>query len=192
MGQAREGTPDETGVGRTKDDGAVTVQRKGPRTPCRRATPPASTMKRTLPATNKERALRTRDPRSGGAYVVDGRDNAWRSRAPAARQVVDGLRMEVWGQQKQSNDPRNNQHNPSAPTTGLRERANDTSRSTGCSGRQNAANRRSMRREERVTVQGPVKKQQLGGMSHRGIRNGRNLEWQNLHNKSVPNSAAVF
>ena len=29
-----------------------------------------------------------------------------------ARQVVDGLRTEVCGQQKQSNDPRNNQHNP--------------------------------------------------------------------------------
>ena len=35
---------------------------------------------------------------------------------------------------------------------GLRERGNDTSRSTGRSGRQNAA----MQREERVTVQGPV------------------------------------
>ena len=62
---------------------------------------------------------------SEGACVVDGRDNAWRSRAPgphahgnAARQVVDGLRTEVWGQQKQSNDPRNNQHNPNTPTTG--------------------------------------------------------------------------
>ena len=62
----------------------------------------------------RERALRTRDLRSGGAYVVGGQDNAWRSRAPgphahgnAARQVLDGLRTEVWGQQKQSNDPRN-------------------------------------------------------------------------------------
>ena len=84
-------------------------------------TPPASTR------TNRERALRTRDPRSGGAYVVDGQDDAWRSRAPgphahgnAARQVVDGLRTEVCGQQKQSNDPRNNQHNPNTPTTGRR------------------------------------------------------------------------
>ena len=40
---------------------------------------------------------------------------------------------------------------------GLRERGNDTSRSTGRSRRQNAATPRSMRREERVTVQGPVK-----------------------------------
>ena len=37
-----------------------------------------------------------------------------------------------------------------------------------CSGRQKAATRRNMRREERVTVQGPVKKQQPDGMSHRG------------------------
>ena len=55
----------------------------------------------------------------GGGYVVDGRDNAWRSRAPgphahgnAATQVVDGLRPEVWGQRKQSNDPCNSQRNP--------------------------------------------------------------------------------
>ena len=54
------------------------------------------------------------------------------------------------------------QHSPGTPTTGLR------SRSTGRSGRQNAATRRNMRREERVTVQGPVKKQRPNGMSHRG------------------------
>ena len=66
--------------------------------------------------------------------MVDGRDNAWRSRAPgphahgnAARQVVDSLRTEVCGQQKQSNEPRNNQHNPNTPTTGRRLRANGTS-----------------------------------------------------------------
>ena len=83
---------------------------------------------------------------------------------------MDGLRTEVCGQQKQSNDPRNNQHNPNTPTstTGLRERGNDTSRSTGRSGRQKAAIRCNIRREERVTVQGPVKKQQPDGMSHRG------------------------
>ena len=106
---------------------------------------------------------------------------------------MDGLRTEVWGQQKQSNDPRNNlQHNPqyancwapltrkrhipphyhspSTPTTGLRERGNDTNKSTGRSGRQNAATRRNMRREERVTVQGPIKKQQPDRMSHGGHR----------------------
>ena len=49
------------------------------------------------------------------------------SRAPGAhahgnteRQVVDGLRTEVCGQQKQSNDPSNNQHNLNMPTTGRR------------------------------------------------------------------------
>ena len=35
-------------------------------------------------------------------------------------------------------------------------------------GRQKAATRRNMRREERVTVQSPLKKQQPDGMSHRG------------------------
>ena len=60
----------------------------------------------------------------------------------------------------------NTQHTSSAPPTGPRERGNDTGRSTGRSGRQNAATRRNMRRDERVTVQGPVKEQQLHGMSH--------------------------
>ena len=45
---------------------------------------------------------------------------------------------------------------------------NDTSKSTGRSGRQKAATQRNMRREERVTVQGPVKEQQPDGMSRRG------------------------
>ena len=50
----------------------------------------------------------------------------------------------------------------------LRERGHDTSKSSGRSGRQNAATRRNMRREERVTVQGPVKKLPPDGMSHGG------------------------
>ena len=69
---------------------------------------------------------------------------------------------------QQSHDPRSNQHNPSTPTTGLCQRENDTSRSTGRSGRQNAATRRNVRREEWLTAQGPVKKQQTDGMAHRG------------------------
>ena len=49
--------------------------------------------------------------------MVDGPDSAWRNRAPGphrntARQAMDGLWTEVCGQQKQSNDPGNNQHNP--------------------------------------------------------------------------------
>ena len=48
------------------------------------------------------------------------------------------------------------------------ERGNATSKSTGRSGRQNAATRRNMRRDERGTVQGPVKEQQPDGMSHTG------------------------
>ena len=60
------------------------------------------------------------------------------------------------------------QHSPNTPTTGLRGRGNGTGRSTGRSGRQNAATQRNMRREERVTVQGPVKEQQPDGMSRGG------------------------
>ena len=59
-------------------------------------------------------------------------------------------------------------HSPGTPTTGLRERRNDTSGSTGRSGRQNAATRRNMRRDERVTVHGPVKEQQNPTECHTG------------------------
>ena len=82
--------------------------------------------------------MRARDPRSGGAQGVDGRYNMRRRGAPGphahgntVRQVVDDRRAVVRGQRKPSNDPRNNQHSPGTPTTGLRERGNDTSRSTG-------------------------------------------------------------
>ena len=64
------------------------------------------------------------------------------------------------------------QHSPGTPTAGLRERGNDTRRSTGRSGRQNAAPRRNMRREGRVTVQAPVEEQQPDGMSHGGVYRG--------------------
>ena len=82
---------------------------------------------------------------------------------------MDDRRAEVRGQRKPSNHPRRNQHSPGTPTTGLHERGNDTSKSTGRSGRQNAATRRNMRREERVTVQGPVKEEQPDGTSHKGV-----------------------
>ena len=72
------------------------------------------------------------------------------------------------GHRERTNGTRRNHHSPGTPTTGLRERGNATSRSTGRSGRQNAATRRNMRREERVTVQGPVKEPQPDGMSHGG------------------------
>ena len=57
--------------------------------------------------------------------MVDDRGNTWRSRAPGPhargnieRQVMDGLWTEARGQQKQSNNFRNNQHNLNMPTTG--------------------------------------------------------------------------
>ena len=80
------------------------------------------------------------------------------------------------------------QHSPNTPTTGLRERGNNTSKSTGRSGRQNAATRRNMRREDRVTVQGPVKEQQPDGMSHRG--RGR-LVWCALRHWGVPRGSSL-
>ena len=59
--------------------------------------------------------------------MVDGRDSAWRSRAPGplvyrntVRQATDGLWTEVRGQQKQSNDAGNNQHILNTPTIGHR------------------------------------------------------------------------
>ena len=55
-----------------------------------------------------------------------------------------------------------------APAHQPHERGNDTSRGTGRSGRQNAATQRNMRREERVTVQGPVKKQHNRTECHTG------------------------
>ena len=57
---------------------------------------------------------------------------------------------------------------PEHTNYGLCECGTDTSKSTSRSGQQKAATRRNMRREERLTVQGPVKEQQPDGMSHRG------------------------
>ena len=54
-------------------------------------------------------------------------------------------------------------------TTGHCEGGNDTSITTGRSGPQNAATRRNTRREERVTVQGPIKKEEPDGMLHGGM-----------------------
>ena len=57
---------------------------------------------------------------------------------------------------------------PSTPTLGPRQCEPDTSGITGPSGRQNTVPRRNMQREDRVTVQGPVKRQQPDGMSDGG------------------------
>ena len=115
---------------------------------------------------------------------------------------MDGLWTEAHGQQKQSNDPGTTsgtngtpchiQHSPNTPTTGLRERGNDTSKSTGRSGQQKVATGRNMRREERVTVQGPVKEQQPDGMSHRGFGIGEIWNDEIWHNNIVPKFAMVF
>ena len=46
------------------------------------------------------------------AGLPGGRSSRGGGKGNTERQVVDGLRTEVCGQQKQSNDPHNNQHNP--------------------------------------------------------------------------------
>ena len=80
------------------------------------------------------------------------------------------LNTQIIGRRWRANStPCHIQHSPNTPTTGLRERGNKTSKITGRSSRQKAATRHNMRREERVTVQGPVKEQQPDGMSHRGF-----------------------
>ena len=63
----------------------------------------------------------------GKGHMVDGRDSAWRNRAPGphahrntAGQATDGLWRQARGQQKQSNDPGNNQHILNTPTIGRR------------------------------------------------------------------------
>ena len=80
-------------------------------------------------------------------------------------------------------------------TTGLRERGNDTSGSTGRSGRQNAATRRNMRREERVTVQGPVKTQPPDGRGFSDVPSTRGLPLpesriRDTHEDEAPKIAA--
>ena len=51
-----------------------------------------------------------------------------------------------WAPLTRKRKPCHIQHSPGTPTTGLRERGNDTSRSTGRSGRQNTAADRTQRR----------------------------------------------
>ena len=133
---------------------------------------------------------------------MDGRYNARRSGAPgphahgnAATQVLrttGGRRRCVGSKPRQTTpattstpsirQPLGAANARTAPATsstapvhqrrGSRARGNDTSKSTGRSGRQNAATRRNTRRAERVTVQGPVKKLQPDGMSHGGWGGG--------------------
>ena len=79
---------------------------------------------------------------------------------PAATSTTPGT--PITGHRYRTNGIRRNRHSPGTPTTVLRECGNDTS------GRQNAATRRNMRRGERVTVQGPVKRQHNPTACHRG------------------------
>ena len=65
--------------------------------------------------------LRPGDPAPSWPPLGPARSRAYGAHAHenASRQVVDGLRTEVCGQQKQSNDPHNNQHNPTRAFAGV-------------------------------------------------------------------------
>ena len=118
-------------------------------------------------------------PRTGGG---GGRRNT-------ARHVVDNLNVEgEWAAKTVKRPPQQPTHTPSAPTTGPRKHGNNTTRNTGRSGCQNAATQSNMRRKERVTVQGPVKKPQLDEMSHRGAAGVHPLQAQAClyHSPPVP------
>ena len=98
-----------------------------------------------------------------GQRCVDSKN----SQTTPATTSTSSIRQLLGAADTQAAHPAPTNTTPRTSITGLRERGNDTSKSTGRSGRQNAATRRNMRREERVTVQGPVKEQQPDGMSHR-------------------------
>ena len=90
------------------------------------------------------------------------------SQTTPATTSTSSIRQLLGAADTQTAHPATSSTAPTHQTTGLCERRNDTSKSSGRSGRQNAATQRNMRREERVTVQGPVKEQQPDGMSHGG------------------------
>ena len=122
-----------------------------------------------LPTNRHRRAYWTLRDVCGGA-VDRGVWTAKTVKQPPQQPAHPPIRQLLGAADTQTAQPCHIQHSPNTPTTGLRERRNDTSKSTGRSGRQNAATRRNMRREERVTVQGLVKEQQPDGMSHGGAR----------------------
>ena len=79
-----------------------------------------------------------------------------------------GVRQLLGAADVQTAHPATSSTVPAHQPLGSATHGKDTSnKSTGRSGRQKAATRRNMRREERVTVQGLVKKQQPDGMSSR-------------------------
>ena len=148
--------------------------------------------------------------------MVDGRDNAWRSRAPGPHarkhsEAGDGRPVDrgAWTA-KTVKRPRQQPAQPQyanywEPLTRKRHTMPHSAQpqhtnhwaprarkrhqqEPGRSGRQNAATRRNMRREERVTVQGPVKKQQPDGMSHRG---GGGDPWGPLETTAQPSSLTL-
>ena len=98
----------------------------------------------------------------------NGRAGSKNSQTTPATTSTTSIRQLLGAADTQTAHPATFNTAPTHQTTGLRERGNNTSKSTRRIGRQKAATRCNMRREERGTVQGPVKEQQPEGMSHRG------------------------
>ena len=78
-------------------------------------------------AQQEREPIRGRPAMRGKGHMVDGRDSAWRNRAPrphahrnTPRQAMDGLWTEARGQQTQSHNPGNNQHILNTPIIGRR------------------------------------------------------------------------
>ena len=122
--------------------------------------------------------------------MVDRRDNAWRNRAPGPHAHRNTVRQASDGRGQRCVDSKNSQTTwattstssirqllgaadahtapatfSTAPTHQLLGSANAETTPARAPA---AATQRNMRREEWVTVQGPVKEQQPDGMSHRG------------------------
>ena len=108
-------------------------------------------------------------PQSGGVWAAK-----TVKRPPAATSTTP---VPATGHRQCTNGTRHNQHSPGTPTTALSKCGNNTSSSTGRSSRQNTATQRSMRREERLTVHGPVKNQQPDVMSYRGSEANKRFEY---------------
>ena len=98
-----------------------------------------------------------------GQRRVDGKN----SQTTPATTSTSSIRQLLGAADAQTAHPATFSTAPTHQLLGSANAENDTSKSTGRSGRQKAATRRSTRRAVRVSVQGPVKKQP-DGMSHRG------------------------
>ena len=99
-----------------------------------------------------------------GQRRVDGK----KSQTTLATTSTSSIRQLLGAADAQTADPATSSTAPAHQRLGSANAETTPARAPAAACRQKAATRRNMRREERVTVQGPVKEQQPDGMSHRG------------------------